>query len=54
VDHIRVEWDRRLIWAGTDTGVYLLSTPHLGEAIVDRMPVTEWCLPGSNIGHDGK
>ena len=51
VDHILVEWDRRLIWAGTDTGVYLLSTPHLGDAIVNPMPVTEWSLPGSNIGH---
>jgi len=52
VDHILVEWDRHLIWAGTDTGVYLLSTPHLGAAVVEPMPVTQWALPGSNIGHD--
>lgn len=51
VDHILVEWDRNLIWAGTDTGLYLLSTPHLGEPIVDPLPVAEWALPGSNIGH---
>jgi len=52
VDHILVEWDRRLIWAGTDTGLYLLSAQQLGAPIVDAMPVIEWALPGSNIGHD--
>jgi len=52
VDHILVEWDRRLIWAGTDTGVYLLSTPHLGAPDPSPRPVREWAMPGSNIGHE--
>jgi len=52
VDHILVEWDRNLIWAGTDSGVYLLSTPHLGDPVVEPLTVKEWALPGSNIGHD--
>ena len=43
-----VEWDRRLIWVGTDTGLYLLSSPHLGEPVLEPMPVSEWTLPQAN------
>jgi len=51
VDMIFVEWDRKLIWVGTDTGIYLLSTPDLGEPVLGPMEVTEWSLPGLNAGH---
>ena len=47
-----VEWDRNLIWAGTDTGMYLLSHPDLGRAVLEPRPVTEWTLDGLNEGHD--
>jgi len=50
-DNVFVEWDRKLIWAATNSGLYVLSTPMLGEPILDAMPVTEWSLPGLNEGH---
>ena len=50
-DNVFVEWDRRLIWAATNSGLYLLSTPMLGEPILEAMPVAEWSLPGLNEGH---
>jgi hypothetical protein len=34
-DAIHVEWDRKLIWAFTNSGIYLLSTPTLGEPSFD-------------------
>lgn len=52
-DNVFVEWDRKLIWAMTNTGVYLLSTPALGEPILKPMAVDHWALPGLNAGHDG-
>ncbi len=51
VQNVFVEWDRRLIWVGADTGLYLLSSPHLGTPVLEPMPVTEWTVPGINEGH---
>jgi len=51
VQNVYVEWDRRLMWVGTNTGLYLLSSPHLGEPVLEPMPVTEWTVPGVNVGH---
>jgi hypothetical protein len=51
VDIIFVEWDRKLIWVGSDTGLYLVSTPDLGKPVLGPMEVEEWSLPGLNRGH---
>jgi len=51
VDVIFVEWDRRLIWVGSLTGLYLVGTPHLGAPVLKPMAVSEWAVPGINAGH---
>lgn len=33
-ESIFVEWDRKLVWAFTTTGMYLLSSPELGEPVL--------------------
>lgn len=50
VDNIFVEWDRHLIWAATDSGLYLLSAQQLGAPVTARTPVREWTLPSINRG----
>ena len=52
-DGLMVEWDRRLIWAMADSGIYLLSHPALGKPDFSAQPVQEWSLDGLNQGHDG-
>ena len=47
-----IEWDRKLIWVGTDTGLYLVTSPLLGEPVLEAMPVNDWTLDGLNDGHD--
>ena len=49
-DQIFIEWDRNLIYAGTTTGIYILSTPALGKPVLGAMPVKEWSLPQLNAG----
>jgi hypothetical protein len=51
VQNVFVEWDRRLIWVGTNTGLHLASSPHLGEPVLEPMPVSNWTLDGVNEGH---
>ena len=51
VDMVFVEWDRKLIWVGSDTGLYLVSTPELGEPVLAPLEVAEWSLPGLNEDH---
>ncbi len=51
VDIVFVEWDRKLIWVGSDTGLYLVSTPELGKPVLAPMEVEEWSLPDLNEGH---
>lgn len=47
-DNVFIEWDRRLIWLATTTGIYLLSSPELGEPILEPRPVESWSLPSLN------
>jgi len=51
-DGIMVEWDRRLIWAMADSGIYLLSHRSLGKPDFAPRAVSEWTLDGLNAGHD--
>ena len=51
VDVIFVEWDRRLIWVGSLTGLYCISTPLLGDPVLEPLRVSEWALPHINRGH---
>ncbi|MEN2792342.1 hypothetical protein ABC974_22110 [Sphingomonas oligophenolica] len=44
-DGVFVEWDRRLIWASTSSGLYLLSSPTLGNPTFARAGVRQWTLP---------
>ena len=46
-----IEWDRKLIWLGSNSGLHLLSTPELGPPVLGAMRPTEWSLPGLNEGH---
>ena len=32
-DNVLVAWDRRLIWLATDTGLYLITSPELGDPV---------------------
>ena len=50
VDNVFVEWDRRLIYAGTTNGLYILSCPALGTPVLENAPVREWTMPGLNAG----
>jgi hypothetical protein len=50
-DNVFIEWDRKLMWVGTGTGIYLVTSPLLGEPVLERMPVKEWALAGLNVGH---
>ncbi|MGA3105108.1 MAG: hypothetical protein ABSD53_11560 [Terriglobales bacterium] len=50
VSNVLVEWDRKVIYAAADTGIYVLSCPHLGKPVLDPLPVTEWSLPKLNEG----
>ena len=50
-DAVFIEWDRKLMWVGTGTGLYLVTSPSLGEPVLEAMPVKEWSLPGLNVGH---
>lgn len=51
-ENVFVEWDRRLIWAGADSGVYLLSHRDLGKPVMEPRAVERWALDGLNEGHD--
>jgi hypothetical protein len=46
-----VEWDRNLMWVGTGTGLYLVSSPALGKPVLEPAPVQQWSLAGLNTGH---
>jgi hypothetical protein len=51
-DNVFIEWDRRLVWLASNTGLYLLSTPLLGEPVLGPMPVEQWAAPGVNLGFE--
>ena len=46
-----IEWDRNIMWCGTGTGLYCVTTPALGKPNFEPMAVKEWTLPGLNVGH---
>jgi hypothetical protein len=48
-DNVYVEWDRKLMWAATGTGLYLITSPALGKPVLEPMAVKEWSLPGLNV-----
>ena len=50
-DAVFVEWDRKIMWVGTGTGIYLVTSPLLGKPELKPMPVKEWTLAGLNAGH---
>ena len=50
-DNVFIEWDRKLIWLATDSGLYLLSAPALGTPETGAMRVSEWVFPSINKGH---
>jgi hypothetical protein len=50
-DAVFVEWDRNLMWVGTGTGLYLVSSPALGKPVLEPAPVQQWSLAGLNTGH---
>jgi hypothetical protein len=49
-DSCFVEWDRNIIYAACNTGLYILSSPVLGKPVLGAMPVREWSLPQLNVG----
>jgi uncharacterized protein (DUF488 family) len=50
---VLIEWDRNLIWLNANGGTYCLSSPALGEPVLEPRPVREWSVPHVNRGHDG-
>jgi hypothetical protein len=50
VSNVFIEWDRNVIYAATDTGIYALSCHNLGKPLLDPMAVSQWSLPGLNEG----
>jgi hypothetical protein len=49
-DAVFIEWDRKLMWVGTGSGLYLVTSPALGAPVLKPVPVTQWSLPGLNAG----
>jgi hypothetical protein len=49
-DAVFIEWDRKLMWVGTGSGLYLVTSPLLGKPVLQAMAVKEWSLPGLNAG----
>jgi len=47
-DNVFIEWDRKLIWTATDTGLYLLTSPELGDPVLEAQAITEWNLQDLN------
>ena len=45
-----IEWDRNIVHAGTDTGLYILSTPVLGEPVLGPLKPERWNAEGLNAG----
>ena len=45
-----IEWDRKIIYVFSDTGLYILSSPALGEPVLAALPPERWNPPGLNAG----
>jgi hypothetical protein len=50
VDNQLVEWDRNILYVGTDNGLYVMSTPALGAPRLEPAPVRQWWPRGANVG----
>jgi LVIVD repeat len=50
---IFIEWDRNLIWLGCHAGTYCLSSPVLGEPVLEARKIERWTVPHINLGWDG-
>jgi LVIVD repeat len=48
-----VEWDRNIMWLGTHAGTYCLSTPSLGEPVLEPRKIESWTVAHANLGWDG-
>jgi hypothetical protein len=38
------------MYVGTDNGLYVMSTPALGEPSLEPAPVSQWWPRGANVG----
>ena len=47
---VLIEWDRKLVHVFADSGLYILSTPVLGEPILGPLKPQRWTLQGLNVG----
>ena len=47
-ESVLIEWDRKLIHVFADSGLYVLSSPVLGEPILGPMKPRRWSAPGLN------
>ncbi|MGE0451112.1 MAG: LVIVD repeat-containing protein [Vicinamibacterales bacterium] len=45
-----VEWDRNIIWVGSNGGLYALSCPFLGKPVLEPKKVERWAMPHLNAG----
>jgi hypothetical protein len=52
VSQVFVEYDRNLMWASVNSGLYCLSTPFLGKPVLEPRKVTQWSPPHFNAGFD--
>jgi len=51
-ERVFVEWDRNLIWFGTRTGTYCLTSPTLGKPVQEPRAIKNWTVPHCNAGWD--
>jgi hypothetical protein len=47
----KIEGDRKSMWVGTGTGIYLITSLLLGAPLLKPLKATEWVLAGLNAGH---
>lgn len=45
-----IEWDRRVIHVFADTGLFILSSPVLGEPVLGPLKPERWSVEGLNVG----
>jgi len=45
-----IEWDRKIIHVFDDTGLYILSSPALGEPVLGLLKPESWSVEGLNVG----
>ena len=50
VETALIEWDRKIIHISTDSGLYILSSPVLGEPVLGPLKPERWNPEGFNAG----